>query len=267
MVFKLSRLKQRTIVLLLIIVAGLVWLRDYFTVVYMTSYQRQLFEYDLDSQVTYKESRTDEDDRISGFRENDELHNLNTEMGRDILSRTKVDCKDRVCSEFLGDADFPHSKYCVRKTWKVKKHKEPSSSLCRFINGENRYPVALASYPGSGNTWVRGLLQEVTGLCTGGVYCDITLRQNGFPGEGIRSGVVLAVKTHQTDPRWSAVQYSKDASFTYYQRVEHIPIFSSAVVIVRNPFDAMVAEYNRQLDESSPDSHILLRGQEEFGKS
>ena len=28
-------------------------------------------------------------------------------------------------------------------------------------------PVGLVSFPGSGNTWVRGLLQKATGVCTG----------------------------------------------------------------------------------------------------
>lgn len=268
MISKLSRLKHRTVWLLLIFVTmSLVWLRSNFTVNHVTSYHRQLVEYydsqDVNAQITSQESSIDKDDL---FRDNDKLYNFDTEIGQDILRRTKLDCKNRVCSEFLREADYPHSKYCVRKTWKMRKHKEPPSSLCRFINGEDRYPVALASYPGSGNTWVRGLLQEVTGLCTGGVYCDVTLRQNGFPGEGIRSGVVLAVKTHQTNPRWSGIRYSEDIPFTYYHRVEHIPIFSSAIVILRSPFDAMVAEYTRQLDESSPESHTLTRGQEDFGK-
>ena len=39
---------------------------------------------------------------------------------------------------------------------------------CHFINGSRRAPVALASFPGSGNTWVRGLLEMATGVCTGG---------------------------------------------------------------------------------------------------
>ena len=30
-----------------------------------------------------------------------------------------------------------------------------------------RGPVGLVSFPGSGNTWVRGLLQQATGICTG----------------------------------------------------------------------------------------------------
>ena len=36
-----------------------------------------------------------------------------------------------------------------------------------FINGTRRAAVALTSFPGSGNTWVRGLLEKATGVCTG----------------------------------------------------------------------------------------------------
>ena len=36
----------------------------------------------------------------------------------------------------------------------------------------------------------------------GSVYCDPTLRQFGFNGEGLVSGSVLAVKTHNPVPRW-----------------------------------------------------------------
>ena len=36
--------------------------------------------------------------------------------------------------------------------------------------------VALASHPGSGNTWVRLILEEATGVFTGAVYNDSTLR-------------------------------------------------------------------------------------------
>ena len=40
---------------------------------------------------------------------------------------------------------------------------------CRFMNGTGRAAVALASFPGSGNTWVRQLLEQATGVCTGKV--------------------------------------------------------------------------------------------------
>ena len=35
------------------------------------------------------------------------------------------------------------------------------------MNGSRRSEVALVSYPGSGNTWTRGLLEKATGVCTG----------------------------------------------------------------------------------------------------
>ena len=110
----------------------------------------------------------------------------------------KLKCKNPICTEFLAKEDMGHFKDCGRQ---IKVSKEPERFLgCRFMNAPGRDPVALASYPGSGNTWVRGLLQDVSGLCTGGIYCDPSLKKRGFPGERIANGTVLVVKSHQTDP-------------------------------------------------------------------
>ena len=49
---------------------------------------------------------------------------------------------------------------------------------------------------GSGNTWVRHLIQLATGYQTGSSYIDEELKNNGFPGEGIANGSVVAVKVH-----------------------------------------------------------------------
>ena len=43
--------------------------------------------------------------------------------------------------------------------------------------------TALVSFPGSGNTWMRRIIEEVTGLYTGAIYCDTMLKTNGFYGE------------------------------------------------------------------------------------
>jgi hypothetical protein len=56
--------------------------------------------------------------------------------------------------------------------------------------------IGLGSKPGSGNTWTRHLLQLATGIQTGSVYNDTMLKRSGFPGEGIRNGSVLCVKSH-----------------------------------------------------------------------
>ncbi len=37
-------------------------------------------------------------------------------------------------------------------------------------------PMALASYPGSGNTWVRYLLEAASGVFTGSRYKDLQIQ-------------------------------------------------------------------------------------------
>ena len=75
-------------------------------------------------------------------------------------------CRDSLCSEFLSAMDKGHFQQCVQ-TVKNATFGPPALGSCHFMNGSNRAPVALASFEGSGNTWVRGLLEEVTGICTG----------------------------------------------------------------------------------------------------
>ena len=175
----------------------------------------------------------------------------------------KQKCKKPVCTEFLAKEDMVHFKYCIRK---AELSKEPERSLgCRFLNGTGRDPVALASYPGSGNTWVRGLLQDVSGLCTGGIYCDVTLRKRGFPGERIANGTVLVVKTHQTDPWWTGIDYT-NVNHTHFIRRSFVPFFSSGIFIVRNPFDAIISERNREPNKDKAENHIMHLGKEEFGE-
>ena len=202
----------------------------------------------------------------SKLQEND-LQNMDSKVAQDLIARIKIDCRDSTCSEFVTKPDKPHYDYCMKKTWRVRaKYREPRDSVCRFIDGTGRHPIALASFPGSGNTWVRGLIQEVTGLCTGAIYCDKMLRKTGFPGESIRSGIVLVVKTHHYDPRWTGVHYDKSSPFSYFKKVEHIPVYSSGIFLLRNPFDSLVSEYSRQLREEQSDSHVSVPKQEHFGE-
>ena len=63
----------------------------------------------------------------------------------------------------------------------------PAIHWCRPLGYRAAIPqrdsvVALASFPGSGNTWLRYLLQQATGIITGSIYKDHALLRNGFPG-------------------------------------------------------------------------------------
>ena len=57
--------------------------------------------------------------------------------------------------------------------------------------------TALASSPGSGNTWARYLIQQISGYATGAIYTDANLKESDFPGEGFYDGKVIAIKTHK----------------------------------------------------------------------
>ena len=62
---------------------------------------------------------------------------------------------------------------------------------------EKEGPITgLLSYPGSGNTWLRYLIQRATGYVTGSVYFSKVLYQNGFPGEKLDNGSAIVVKSH-----------------------------------------------------------------------
>ena len=168
-------------------------------------------------------------------------------------------CSDRLCTEFLSEEDKSHFRSCLQK---VEAHKGTvGEDHCRFMPQTHRAPVALASYPGSGNTWLRGLLETATGVCTGFEFCDISMRVKGFAGENIVSGAVLVVKTHGL-PYWKGKKRHGRGRGN----------FDSAVFLVRNPLDALVSEWNRRIANDfhgytiSLTSHVKSAGKEWFGE-
>ena len=168
-------------------------------------------------------------------------------------------CSDRLCTEFLNEDDKSHFRSCLQK---VEAHKGTvGEEHCRFMPQTHRAPVALASYPGSGNTWLRGLLETATGVCTGFEFCDMSMRVKGFAGENVVSGAVLVVKTHGL-PNWKGKKRHGRGRGN----------FDSAVFLVRNPLDALVSEWNRRIANDfhgytiSLTSHVKSAGKEWFGE-
>ena len=92
-----------------------------------------------------------------------------------------------------------------------------------------RPPTALASYPGSGNTWVRYLIESSSGIFTGSRYKDLEIQMYGLYGE-IRDwadGTTLVQKTH-------------DASKAHVQK----DYGGRGIVILRNPYAAILSDHN-----------------------
>jgi len=92
-----------------------------------------------------------------------------------------------------------------------------------------RLPTALASFPGSGNTWLRFLIESSTGIFTGSRYKDLQIQMYGLWGE-IRSwedGTTIVQKTHDA----SEHHVLKDFG-------------GRGILILRNPYDAILSTHN-----------------------
>ncbi|XP_006817743.1 sialate:O-sulfotransferase 1-like [Saccoglossus kowalevskii] len=80
--------------------------------------------------------------------------------------------------------------------------------------------VGLASFPRSGNTWVRHLLELATGIYTGSLYNAIGLYRAGFIGE-------------YDDPELRRALVYKCHGFAL--------TFDSGIILIRNPYDSLIS--------------------------
>ena len=120
-------------------------------------------------------------------------------------------------------------------------HIPSSFQHCKNMSFKSSRPtVALGSYPGSGNSWVRQLLESATGIYTGAAFCDMAYVAAGMIGEYIDTNNVLVVKTHAPlFTRWKVDQLNYD----------------KAIYIVRSPFGAFLADHIRIAATASPKVH------------
>lgn len=161
-------------------------------------------------------------------------------------------------NNFVVENDGPLNKHMKAVAAKKQKHDDDklsiASSTTKVINNKNSDTpnefktgnvVALVSFPGSGNTWLRYLLQQATGILTGSVYKDFGLLKSGFPAESISNSSVLTVKTHE----WGEQVFNK---------------FNKAILLVRDPAKSIIAEFNRQngghVGFASPDRYKRTKG-------
>lgn len=90
-------------------------------------------------------------------------------------------------------------------------------------------PIGFLSFPGSGNTWMRYMIQQFTGYCTGTVYCNGLLNATGFPGECV-------FPDHKTK---ACLFYKSHSNVT-----RELEQFEKAIILVRNPYDSIRAFFN-----------------------
>lgn len=117
--------------------------------------------------------------------------------------------------------------------WEAAKWIFDNNNCPHFLDGapNNKNKIAFASFPRSGNSFLRKYFEMLTGITTGAdntLHINIPLQMMGMKGEDIVDGSVWVVKTHSP---WCMA----DA-----------PLFFSNknIIIVRNPLDIVVSWLN-----------------------
>ena len=139
----------------------------------------------------------------------------------------------------------------------------PQSSTCgvlmtRFAMVGSLPLTALVSYPGSGNTWVRYLIEGATGVFTGSVFDDTSLVGEGHWGEERKwdDGSTIVQKTHHR-----ALYLYKYEGYGLKWKKEQVKGFGGrGVVLVRNPYKAILSYWNF----FNTKSHTSTAGQNTF---
>ena len=145
---------------------------------------------------------------------------------------TSTRCVDQICLSALSNSELVRYKTCeINVQMKTNMSPIQIKPSCSFMNGVGRNVVALVSETGSGNTWVRGLLEKATGICTGTIYCDPALRNAGMIGEFVVGSSVLVVKTHTPDYQWEGVPHLDRESDPHYKD----GFYGSAIILTSKP--------------------------------
>ncbi|XP_039267940.2 sialate:O-sulfotransferase 2-like [Styela clava] len=137
----------------------------------------------------------------------------------DNMTRIMSRCNDKT-KKLKSDKEVE-----VFRTTVIDEHCDP----LRFLLPRQNKPILLASYYGSGNTWIRHLIEVATGIYTGSVYNDIYIYEGGMLGEYLPdfAGRTIVVKDHLF-------------------KLKIPPHHTMAVLLIRNPYDATLAEFVRK---------------------
>jgi Sulfotransferase domain len=132
--------------------------------------------------------------------------------------------------------------------------KTPQKDPRHFLSEGNSTAI-LYSFPGSGNTWLRLLLEWSTNVFSGSVYDDKALL-GILPGESHCDSSVSVIKAHPH------LQAFKD--FTSVERLPRkcakvrLPV-SKVLFLTRDPYDAFWSEYQRKKTRGKHNTGLTKR--------
>lgn len=120
------------------------------------------------------------------------------------------------------------------------------------------YCRALVSFPGSGNSWLRYLIENASGYFTGSVYNDKQLYNSGLLGELCppNDGTTIVQKTHHNVA-------GNTKNIKGYVKLSELMFGYRGILVIRNPYDALVS-YRNFLKSRSTDRHTGIANVSEF---
>jgi hypothetical protein len=157
------------------------------------------------------------------------------------------------CSE--SSTKFVDTVKCIPNECKTPRHFITNKHLLADPKGF----MFLATFPGSGNTWTRAVIQEGTRIWTSSVHHDKSLFDEGYLGE-------YNDNEHNSYPTVSAIK----VHYPYYKKIPYTKT-AAVIEIIRSPFDALMAEFQRTVNlkkfrqhPNSVDPHVTSASPEEF---
>jgi hypothetical protein len=217
----------------------------------------------LQRQPASSEQRLNVNSQRKGFFD---LSNIKKNI-EDSLSSFSVDPAATVSSaavpiSSVSTSSSSPSGYVISSNSSLTEGNEQSSALIKrekchslfhqrsFLpDSQKHLPPLLFTFPGSGNTWCRLLIEYGTGIYTGSVYNDDKLL-TALPGEFTCNWQVSAVKAHPHTHRASDLLSGHYLSDNDKCRRGNIQRFERFVLLIRDPFDSVWSEFQRRVSQS-----------------
>ena len=153
----------------------------------------------------------------------------------------------------------PNKLHLSRNLTQFRTHSHPKTN-CEISLSSNLTTIPLLSFPGSGNTWLRHLIEQASGIYTGSVYNDWRLYKNGFTGEyqDPLDQTTIVIKSHLGNPG------NRNVSWVPADRLFGQNKNLSCIYLLRNPVDAYFSTMAFQTTKSHvgkynyPDFHSMV---------
>jgi len=175
-----------------------------------------------------------------------------------LRSSSRNDNVKRSLEENTGNLVVEDSDFLKMCSEKYRHKRFLSSDLVPLL-----LPPLLYTFPGSGNTWSRLLLEYATGIFTGSIYNDRHIL-NTLHGELTCDWTVSIIKAHPLTHSFVGKFGLGQGSFNSDKKkcqTGNIKVFKRAILLIRNPFDAIWSEFQRRMGKGN---HVNAVSREKF---